>query len=396
MAIGSWGLPEFGITEKIQSIIAPKAAYASGGGSNLSGVFSGSAYNRGNVLGTTTSGASPSSNRPRNYTPMNYSPFVPQRTTAVPINQQSGGSAPSTGGQPDYSNYDFTEGIEQPNPEIELINKEFDDFNNYLNQQQTMAQGNFDQTKSLMDTQKANAEKQYATEKTQSTEGIKKNESLNLAKVRQLLSDLQQSNAARTAITGGTGSASEALAERFGRRAQEGLSNVMNTAEQALERVNTFYGNAITKLNDNYNAQLFSAKSQLDENLNNIAYQRNQSATAKQQQTLSAWRSYYDAINQAKLQAAQFKAQYDMWKQQNDTAYSAWGAQNQDVAADYNTGVAPSLQTSSYGMAPGINTPIPGYANPYYKMFNKQGDEEEENPIAPYGADFMTNLTGQQ
>ena len=33
---GSWGLPDLGITEKIQSIIAPKAVYASGGGSNLS------------------------------------------------------------------------------------------------------------------------------------------------------------------------------------------------------------------------------------------------------------------------------------------------------------------------------------------------------------------------
>lgn len=330
-----------------------------------------------------SSGPSYSSPKPRNYTPINYSPYVPQKTTQVqqPLNQQSGGSAPEAITTDNMGGYDFTGGIEEPNQELELINREFDDFNNYLNQQQTMSQGNFDQTKTLMDTQKANALSQYGTEKTQQTEGIKKNESLNLAKVRQLLSDLQQSNAARTAITGGTGSASEAMAERFGRRAQEGLSNVTNTAEDALQRVNTFYNQAITKLNDNYNANLLSAKTQLDENLANISYQRNQSATAKQQQTLSAWRNYYDNLNRAKLEAAQFKAQYDMWKQQNDTAYSAWGAQNQGVAADYNTGVAPSLNVDSYKNAPGIAS-TQNNTNPYYKWNPTPGEEDEEAKAA--------------
>lgn len=355
---GSWGgLPDLGITERLQGVKSTTPTKAA-------------------------SAASPSSQRVYTKTP---TPLAVNRGQVLGTNntytQQSGGSLPQSQPQPvnNEPTFDFGGGVEEPNRELELINEEFNNFNSYLDQQQSMAQSNFSDTQKLMDTQKANALSQYGTDKTQQTEAIKKNESLNLAKVRQLLQDLQQSNAARTAITGASGSAAEALGERFGRKAQEGMSNVMNTAEGALERVNTFYNQAVTKLNDNYNAQLLSAKQQLDENLNNIAYQRNQSATAKQQNMLSAWRNYYDNVNQAKLQAAQFKAQYDIWKQQNDNAYAAWGTQGNQVASDYNTGVAPSLQTSSYELAPGVTASNPYATNPTYKRYGTANEEEDQD-----------------
>jgi hypothetical protein len=271
--------------------------------------------------------------------------------------------------------------------ETDVINQQFETFNSYLNEQEGMANRNFADTKSLFDTQKANAETQYATERDTQTEGIKKNESLNLSKVRQLLSDLQQSNSARTAITGGGSSAGEALSERFGRRAQEGMGNVMNQAETAIQRVSQFYNDSITKLNESYQANLLNAKQTLDENLSNIQYQRNASANAKQSATLDAWRSYYDNVNQAKLQAAQFKQQYDMWKQQQDNAYGAWSGNLQNTSNQYNQGIQPSMEPGNYRGA-GLNQQSQNPLNPFFRT----GKSQEEDPLYPYsGGGYLAN-----
>lgn len=363
---GSWfGLPDFGLTEKLTSNRTAQ------GGSNIIG-------GGGSVLGASSG---PASYGGGGYSKQIPASFQPAKTTPVAkqnLTQQSGGSLPQT---TDFDTSVFTEGIEEPNQEIELINQEFNNFQNYLNQQESMANQNFTDTKGLFDTQKASQEKLYSEDKASQETGIKKTEALNLAKVRQLLGELQQGNAARSAVYGASGSTSEALAERFGKRAQEGLGNVMNQSQQALERVNQFYSQAMQKLSDSYNTNLMNAKQALDQNLAEISYQKGQSATAKQQQTLSAWRNYYDSLNQAKLQAAQFKAQYDLWKTQQDNAYGALNAQVEQNADVLNTNSATSLNRNLYSNvqgAPGVGE----YNMQYGKNFlvRNTGDDEEEDP----------------
>lgn len=259
--------------------------------------------------------------------------------------------------------------------EISMINDQFNQFNSYLDSQAGQAQSNFNETVGMMDTQKANQEKLYSTEKATQTEGVKKSESLNLAQVRQLLSDLQQKDAARTAIAGG-GSTSEALAERFGREAQSRLGNVQDQTRQAIERVNQFYDRKTVELNDAYTANVFQAKQTLQDNLSYISQQRVGSAQAKQNATMNAWRSYYDQVNQAKVQAATFKAQMDMWKQQQDSANAAIDPFNAQNASVYNQG----LQGSYSQMDPAQMMQQQAQSiNPNFRLFSpKQGQEDEE------------------
>jgi hypothetical protein len=338
------------------------------------------------VLGTTSYSSGPNASmmpigpqKPANWTP---APTTRINNTQT-LNQSSGSGFVMPETQLQSPDDPFGGGPS----ETDVINQQFETFNSYLNEQEGMANRNFADTKSLFDTQKANAETQYATERDTQTEGIKKNESLNLSKVRQLLSDLQQSNSARTAITGGGSSAGEALSERFGRRAQEGMGNVMNQAETAIQRVSQFYNDSITKLNESYQANLLNAKQTLDENLSNIQYQRNASANAKQSATLDAWRSYYDNVNQAKLQAAQFKQQYDMWKQQQDNAYGAWSGNLQNTADQYNQGVKPSMETGNY-RGTGLNLNNQQNINPFFRT----GKSQEEDPLYPYsGGGYLAN-----
>ena len=285
--------------------------------------------------------------------------------------------------------YDFGQNIQSPSDpfnggpsELDQINNEFNSFNSFMDQQESQSKANFSETQGLYDTQKTNATNQLAGEKATGIADIKSQSTLDLKKVRQLLSELQQGNAARTAISGG-GSVSEVLGERFGREAQSRMGNVMDTAQKSTERVNTFYNNAITKLSDTYNANILQAKQSLQDTISNISYQRTQSASAKQRGTIDAWKNYYSQVNQAKIQAQTFKAQYDLWKQQNDATLASTSGFNQANQDSYNTGASDSL--SDVSQAPGITTESNQY-NPFYYVKPKKTPEEEL--VTPFSSLF--------
>lgn len=368
---GSWfGLPDYGITEAIGKVLG--SSTTSQGGSNIIG----GSKAAGNVLGSQSMYPSQSFSQIQNYTPS---------TTKSVNSTGSTGTQQNTGGQ-----FDFTSGLKSPSDpfggggsQIDAINQQFNDFNNYLNTQETQANQNFTDTKALYDTQKTNAQNQYNTEKTQQTQDIKSNEALNLKKVRQLLSDLGQGNAARIAIGGG-GSISEVLGERFNREAQSRVGNVMDQSQKAITRVNDFYNNAITKLQESYDANILQARQALQDNLSQISNARMQSAQAKQQSTMDAWRSYYDNVNQAKIQAATFKSQYDLWKTQQDNQLAATNGFNLQNADWLNSGVQNSF--SNTPQAPGVQTTQDQYnMNPTYRLPNKNTQDEYQKYLASLG-----------
>lgn len=335
-----------------------------------------------------SSGSLPSSSRVTNASMTNYS-WNPSTTKDV---TRSGSGGSSGGGYQEQSGggFNFDSNLVSPNTglgggpsEMDAINEEYNRFNQYLDQEEGRANQNFNETKSLYDTELAHQKGAYEADRKAETEGVKKTESLNLAKVRQLLQDLQQSNAARSAITGGNSSVSEVLGERFGRRAQEGLSNVMTQAQTALERVGRFYDQAITKLNDTYSANLLSAKQTLQDNISYISQQRGASASARQNATVSAWKDYYNSVNQARVQAATFKAQYDLWKNTQDNAYGSWLGNVNSVNAEATEATKPSLLASSYGVAPSTQQLQANATNPnYYYNKAKKNTEDEEDLLA--------------
>lgn len=379
--IGSWGTPELGITEGIGALLG--RGKTSQGGSNIIGGGQKSAA--GSVLGTGTQ--------------QMYGPMPNQSTFTPPATKKVGGTG--TGGTSGgVSGVGFGESnMLSPNSslgggpsQIDTISAQFNDFNSYLDSQESQANSSFNETKGLYDTQKTNAENQYKTEQATQTEGIKKNESLNLAKVRQLLGDLQQGNAARTAITGG-GSTSDVLAERFGRESQSRLGNVMDQTRQALTRVSDFYNNAITKLNESYQTNLAQAKQILDSNIAQIRGARVQSAAQKQNATVDAWKGYYDQVNQAKVAAQQFKAQYDLWKDQQDQAYAAVSPFNDANAQAYNTGTESSF--SPVAQAQGMQQGNSAMAiNPMYRTNRKQQPDDQQYWQDQFGITPSYNTVG--
>jgi hypothetical protein len=316
---------------------------------------------------------------------LNYTPYKAAAHTPAPVTQVNNTRSLNQTQSNPYSGLESE--IQNPNEpfgggpsEMDTINNEFNSWNSFLDQQEGMAKSNSSDYVNLLTEQKGNQEKAYSEQQQMETEGVKKTESLNLNKVRQLLSDLQQGNAARTAITGGGSSAGEALAERFGRRAQEGLGTVAENATNALNRVNQFYQQKKSELSDRFNASILEAKQSLDEQLMAISGERMKSASAKQSATLSVWRDYYAKVNEAKVAAKTHDAQLDMWNKQNTAAWAPVAAFNENNAANYNASNQAPLDPGNYRGA-GLNLATQSYNPQFNKFFtpmNKTGEEEEQ------------------
>lgn len=376
-SIGGVKLPEFGISEKISNAFGQ--GRTASGGSNLFG------NQTQTVQVPSSSGGFVPSGSAGAYGVQGGNYLQPKTTT----NGGTGGLGGSQGQILGASSPDSSSGIISPTQnmggsgsEIDAINQQFNQFGQYLDSQASNANQNFTETKGLYDTSKANAEKQYQGEKQAQAESYSKQGSLNLGKVRQLLSDLNQRQAAQIGITGG-GSVSEALGERFGRSAQQNLGSVMDQTQTAIQRTNDFYNTALTKLQESYDTNVSQARQTLNDNLGQISLARTQSAAAKQNATMDAWRSYYSNVNQAKIQAAQFKANYDLWKSQQDNQLAATQGQNSSIQSAYNDGV--SRPTSNI-TSPGVTNTNQGQQtyNPYYNQFAT--DQNKKDQVPQYGS----------
>lgn len=380
------GLPDFGVTEKISDVFG--RGRTSQGGSNLVGTNSG-----------------------------NYQVYIPPQQTPGPSYSGSpyGPTNQNTGGQvlgaKTGNSGGNTSQTTQPSPvpqvtipspsdnvngsgsQLDLINSEFDNFNSYLNDQSGLANQRFNNTQSAIvserDTAVTDAEGQRGIrtqELDQKSAQGRANERLNLQKVRQLLQDLEQRNSARTAITGGGGSVSEALADRFARTAQQNIGGVLqegqryqNDIETERVRTNQFYDTAVQKIKDTAQNQINEARYKLNENLSAIDSERRASAQQKATARYDAWRSYYDSVNQAKIQAANFQAQYDMWLQgRQQTLADATNFQMNPIA-EQNFNSYLNGDNYAVGGQPTNNDTI-SYAPTKYSI-GKNSDEEQNKLI---------------
>ena len=259
----------------------------------------------------------------------------------------------------------------------DLINGEYNNFNSYLDSQVGSANQNFGNTQSAITNEStaavndANAQRDIRnTEIGNQQAAGRQNERLNLQKVRQLLQDLEQKNAARIAVTGAGGSTTEALADRFGRTAQQNVGGVLQEGQRVQNdlnvektRANQFYDNAIQKIKDTATAAINDARSKLNDNLSAIDSERRASAQQKATARYDAWRSYYDNLNKARIEATNFKTQYDNWLQtKNQELAGAYGFQLNDInpgdysaytnQASYGVGSAPSMTEGVGSVAP--------------------------------------------
>lgn len=249
---GSWGvgnfrLPDFGITEKLTSNRTAQ------GGSN--------------VIGSRNAYAPPKTSTIPNFQTYE-TPISNPRGDILGAGTTAGGGGTSNQGIPANS-FNLDQNIPSPDQgtpdggpsELDMINSEFNDFQSFLGNQESQANQNFTNTQNAItgerDLAVTDAEKQRGfREQELDAKALQGRESerLSLRKVRQLLQDLEQRNASRLAISGG-GSTADALAERFGRTAQEQTGNVLSEGQRYQndlslegEKVDQFYDNSISKI----------------------------------------------------------------------------------------------------------------------------------------------------
>lgn len=322
---GSWGTPEFGITEKIQSIFAPQKAMASSGGSNLLGGNSAQSqptYNYSNAQSTPTS----SPYRPTSGAVLGSSTAA---RTSSPAPAQSSG----TGGAEQYINQANQSNQDLRQMELDAINAEYEQEANRLSGLESSVRSQYGTVKGQAEQYfpqfQALTEQQKAGDlgSLQETENVRKGESKSaMNKARALLSELQRRQMAYMSATGNySSSTADAFGEQFGRQAFSQLSDVqaqrdaaLRQIEQEKTKVNTFYQEKILTAKQSYDKQLSDLNSQFMSQLDQINSARGAAASAKRQATVDTWRNYTNAKLQLDNQLFTYKTQYDQWKAEMD------------------------------------------------------------------------------
>lgn len=307
-------------------------------------------------------------------------------------NTGGGGGSGTPSGQGLFTNFNFPD----PNQSGEsgVIDSEFNAFNNFLGEQEGLARQQFGNTEGQITGGLENALTQLGGEQglrtqqlDQTAAGGRQTERLNLARVNQLLQDLQQKDNARIAITGG-GSTNEALSDRFARRAQSSVGDVVNEGQRfqndvamETERTNQFYETKKSELRSIAQNAINEARLRLDGDLSRIRNERNVAANQKAAANVDAWKNYYNTVRQAQFEIANYQTQLDMWKQQKDAVSSqALAFQNNDIAGMDVSGVMNSFNNTQQ---PAIGGDMQASAQlPATRVnFGKRGqvDDEEQN-----------------
>ena len=359
--IGAWGTPDFGITEKIQSIFKPKQAYASSGGSNLFGTAPASS---GSVLGTETS--SPVYLAPGGAPGSTYTKPAGYDTTSY-----SGGStsqsSPETGMFWDAA--DGWKSIQAPTgPSQEEIDAQFNPILDVYNQaesnlrgqqpgliadaesQAALARTTLGNQKGVADTQLGNQYQQTQQQRDRQT-----------GQQRQTLQELSIANQQRF---GGASSAGLGASELQGREYQKNVFGIGQQAEQAFQVINQKKNEVLQEYNlgvQKLEANLATAKNQINrqfqDKLLEINARRGETEAAKAAARMEALQQLRNAAYQLDVSKAQFASQLQQQATQNtsylDSAASKYmsagnqGQQAANTAGSYQASAIPSVQSGS-------------------------------------------------
>lgn len=156
-----------------------------------------------------------------------------------------------------------------------------------------------------------------------------------LGQVRNALAELQRRQNAMLASTGGfNSSASNAAGEVFSRQAYQGLGNVQQQRQNAMaqideqrNKVNDFYSSKLLEGQTKIQEQKSALQQQFMGQLNAIATAQGQSAEAKRQATIDAWRNYTNVATQLNQQLAEQKISLDTWAAQAQQSLNSYAQQ---------------------------------------------------------------------
>jgi len=302
-----WGLPDFGVTEKIQSVFQPGKALTYSGGSNLRGTYPTSA-NTGSVKGSQTGPV--------------QGPPIPQgfgnQSSFGQLNQTSGGSRTSgqSGQQSSFNQDQYLE----PTPGFQSVDYDalIAPALDALSQAEGAAQGTFNADVGEIDTnlsglkgreaqhikgQESSAELQRGRQKTIAEEGKNQQRSA-LAEVRQGLQALYGG-------TTGTGAFATELAgrETMGNigKIQTNLANAITEIDNRLNQVKETSKIAVEEAENEAINLKDRAKAELQANLAQIRMQKGELQMRKTELAYQAMQRYQETVQAVNARNAQFK-----------------------------------------------------------------------------------------
>ena len=172
-------------------------------------------------------------------------------------------------------------------------------------------------------------------------------------RIKQMLSDLQNRNAAFLASRGGgafESSLGAAVGERFGKTAMSEMGGLegqrvgaLNAISDEAGRVQTFYDSKIGEIKTNLQKGLANIGSQLQDTLNKISLAKGQSAQAKAAATMDAWNNYANWRSQLGVQALNLQQTLAQWALEKGSSLQA--------AQEYAVKNTPNINPSSFGVS---------------------------------------------
>ena len=366
--IGSWGLPEFGITEKIQSVFTPNRAYAASGGSNLYG----------STPMATSSGG-------QNYTPanMSYNPNAgAQQTGGV----QRAGSTGQTMGATDTGQNNYNVPGPQGQPDINELYGPVMDAINRLEAEYKQGWGPMEsQIKSEYGAMVPQIEQRKSEEQTKLAQGQREAESGatgEIAKARRLYQELRQGELARLSSMGlSSSSAAEGSLEMLGRDisqqiggAQSALTETVTKIREEGQRIESWFNNKKTELEQQSQAAIEQARIKFNETLANLQQMRVGTEQNKASDRLQAMYQYRDEVARVQEFNANMNFALEQWRTQKAQALQQ--AQQQQARFDPYNFQTGEVQGAMGGL-PLSQINISGKGAPTYRYGGQATGEDE-------------------
>lgn len=231
---------------------------------------------------------------------------------------------------------------------IDMINQEYENVMGQLTAEEQALPGRYETFKQAVSANLApvlTSLQEAQKEKLTGLEGekaeTKQQAALNLRQIHQLLSDLQQKQAGYLSSIGGwTSTAAPAMAEAFGRKAYESVSDLQRRRDLALADIsrritqtNEFYKQKVQDFENQKAAKLNLLEQDLQDSLKEIARQKGAAAEAKARATFDAWQGFLNSRRQIALEEAKWKESLALWKQQMDQQLGSAQQQLSSIAA---------------------------------------------------------------
>jgi hypothetical protein len=374
--LGSWGLPEFGITEKISDLLGKSRSAQ--GGSNLIGPST-PAYNppQTTTVNTSNTGAV-------------YGPTLPSnKVLGAKTSSVTGG-----GNQQQAGMDTLTSAINnQVNTGNNAIDDDYNNYMNSLNSQQGYMQEQGNQAMIQMNLQANQARTQYGQEKTVAQQGLDtQTQTANtqatsaMQQARDLYRQVQQQNIAQLSGAGlSSSSVAEALAEKLGVETARRIAGVTGSRDEIIQNItkeksnlDNYYQQKLTNLEDQLTLNTKQIQSQLMQSLDQINQARNVAASERANKRAQLMSEATTQIANLQANAQQFAQSLQMWKEQNSAKLTQTVSDVTAKMTNFTTGLNQLNSTMpGYDLNPSFSVSDQGYLVPSQLSAKKKTTDED-------------------